>query len=63
MNDINWHTQDQDNFWELLDKYKGHDVLIETNVAFRFSNTNYFDSLTGKMTDCREILKRFAFIG
>lgn len=61
MNNVDWNTQEQDNFWELLDRCSNHDILIETNVTFRLSNTKYFDSFTGKMTDCDEKLIRFAF--
>lgn len=61
MNSVTWHTQNDSDFWGLLERYTNHDILIETDVTFRLSNTKYFDSLTGTMTDCGERLVKFAF--
>lgn len=61
MNDIKWHTQDQDDFWSLLRGYKDSNILVETNITFRLSNTKYYDEFSGKMIDCDERLVRYAF--
>lgn len=61
MNDIKWHTQDQDNFWSLLINHKDSNIIVETNVTFRLSNTKYYNQFDGKMTDCDETLVRYAF--
>ena len=60
MKDINWHNWQDLDFEDLLYRYSNHDILAETNVTYRISNTKYFEN--GKLTDCEEILKRFAFL-
>jgi len=60
MKDINWHDWHDLDFEDLLYRYSNHDILAETNVTYRISNTKYFED--GKLADCEETLKLFAFL-
>ena len=62
MNDIKWHTREDDDFYDLLSKFNNHPIIIITDVALRFSASKYFDSCSDKMIDYNERLEKFAFI-
>lgn len=63
MNDIKWHYEKDDDFYDLLDRMRNWMMLVETNTgAYRVSNTKYWDSYTNKLTDVDERIVRFAFI-
>ena len=44
MKDINWHDWHDLDFEDLLYRYSNHDILAETNVTYRISNTKYFET-------------------
>lgn len=62
MNDIKWHTKDDDDFYELLERYTNHPILVLTDVwAYRLSNTKYVNQFTWRLDDCNEAIRKFAF--
>jgi hypothetical protein len=62
MNDINWHKRGDADFYDLLIKFKGHTILVETDITFRIDNSSHYCDFTGKLKSCDEILLRYAFI-
>ena len=62
MNDIKWHYNTDEDFHDLLMDFKPHEILIQTNIATRISNTVYFSDYDERMVDCNEKLIKFAFM-
>jgi len=60
--DIKWHYPWDKDFDDLLMKYKNAEILVETNVTKRISNTKYFEWMTGRLSDVNESILRYAFI-
>lgn len=68
MNDVNWHYLYDPEIgltinesYKLLRQFRDSQILVETNITFRISNSAYFDPCSDRMEDSNEKLIRFAF--